>query len=159
MLSQAAADSIVVKVNDDVTVLNDVINSGQAPLSTQSSVDEDSKSASRSPSSTTVRRSGSRTSTGVRAKIARRNAMRLGQGSGGNANALDVVHGSLSDQDGGATSENCDEDDSIEEKHDMEPMNDTDSAKHKEQVLERCDDVSSHNISNKLMNVAGSDVS
>ena len=138
MLSQAAADSIVVKVNDDVTVLNDVINTGKAPLSTQSSVDEDSKSASRSPSSTTVRRSGSRTSTGVRAKIARRKAMRLG-GSGGNANALDVVHGSLSDQDGGATSENCDEDDSIEEKHDMEPMNDTDSAKHKEQVLERWD--------------------
>lgn len=68
-----------------------------------------------------LRRKG--TSTGVRAKIARRKKMK-------DANALDNVHGSsLSDQE--ATSEAYDEDDSVEEKQDNESMNDWQSLKPK----------------------------
>ena len=59
--------------------------------------------------------------TGVRARIARRKKMK-------DANALDVAHGSLSDQEGG-TSEAYDEDDSVEEKQDNEPMDDWQSSK------------------------------
>ena len=85
---QAAADAIVVKVNDERTAVNDVINNNSSSsdvtggighkntLSTQSSVEDHSSmdncsQKSRSPSNS-VRRSGSHSSTsGVRAKIAR----------------------------------------------------------------------------------------
>ena len=59
---------------------------------------------------------------GVRARIARRKRMK-------DANALDVAHGTLSDQE--ATSEAYDEDDSVEEKQDNEPMDDWQSSKGK----------------------------
>ena len=64
--------------------------------------------------------------TGVRAKIARRKRMR-------DANSMDVVHGSLSDQE--ATSEPNDEDDSVEEKQDNEPIHDWQSTKMKSPIL------------------------
>merc|ERR1712045_315438 len=62
------------------------------------------------------------TSTGVRAKIARRKRMK-------DANALDNIHGSLSDQEATSGAEYYDEDDSVEEKQDSEPMNDWQSTK------------------------------
>ena len=64
------------------------------------------------------------TSTGVRAKIARRKRMK-------DANALDNILGSLSDQEATSGAECYDEDDSVEEKQDSEPMNDWQSKKTK----------------------------
>ena len=66
-----------------------------------------------------IRRRG--TSTGVRARIARRKKMK-------DANSMDSALGTLSDQEGG-TSEAYDEDDSVEEKQDSEPMDDWQSTK------------------------------
>ena len=45
------------------------------------------------------------------------------------ANALDNIHGSLSDQEGTSGPEGYDEEDSVEEKQDSEPMNDWESTK------------------------------
>ena len=74
-------------------------------------------------------------SSGVRAKIARRKKMK-------DANAMDNIHGSLSDQE--ATSEAYDEDDSVEEKQDSEPMNDWQSKKAKSPHTLISEDVTSN---------------
>jgi len=139
-----SGDPIVVKINDEEKVVTDLVddataqagNSSDMPqrrLSHQSSLEDDnSQRSSRSLNAASMRdqrRSKSGSTSGVRAKIARRKLMRQ-------ANALDVPpqqqpHGSLSDQE--QASENNDDDDfSIEEKHDSEPMDDADSSKHKD---------------------------
>ena len=80
--------------------------------STTTADDEDSQNVR------PIRRRG--TSTGVRARIARRKKMK-------DANSMDSALGTLSDQE--ATSEAYDEDDSVEEKQDSEPMDDWQSTK------------------------------
>ena len=117
-------EPVLLKLNGEFE--SEAVDNAVAGLATQSSLEEDGSEKSLSVKN---QRLLPKSTSGIRAKIACRKLMKQAQ-----SNTLDVPHGSLSDQDA-ATSENNDEDDSIEEKQDSEPMNDDHSFKNKTNAL------------------------